>query len=222
VADPQLVIFDLDGTLVDSFADIERSIVCALTAIDVEPTPALLTLCRKGVSLEYSFGVATGCEPSEPASRARLRTFVDTYRDNYFADEFASTAYASVPATLAWLRDTHSHIRLAVATTKRTDMARVVVDRCGLSGLFDLVQGSDGLPKKPDPALLRVVAGELDVPMQAAMMLGDTDKDVLAAKAAGCTAVAVSYGGWTRDEMLTLDPDHLLDDLAELRALIAA
>lgn len=214
----RLVICDLDGTLVDSFADIERSIIRALEAVDIEPSPELLSLCRKGVSLEYYFGVATGAAPADEP--ARLQVFVDTYRDNYFTDEFASAAYPSVPHTLTWLRERHPDIRLAVATTKRTDMAEVVVERCGLTGLFDLVQGSDGLPKKPDPTLLRVVADKLDAPLATAMMLGDTDKDVLAAKAAGCTAVAVSYGGWTREEMMGLDPDHLLDDFAELRSLL--
>ncbi len=218
---PDLVICDLDGTLVDSFADIRRSIIIALEAIGVTPTDDLLELCRKGVSLELFYTAATGLDAAEPEQRKRVATFVDGYRNSYFSDDFASRAYDAVPDTLAWLRAEHPHIKLAVATTKRTDMARVVVDRCGLAGMFDLVQGSDDLPKKPDPTLLRVVATKLDTAVERAMMLGDTDKDVLAAKAAPCVAVAVSYGGWTRDEMQTLAPDHLIDDFAELRDLLS-
>jgi len=218
VGRPHLVICDLDGTLVDSFGDIRRSIITALAAIDVTPTDELLDWVRKGISLELYFEKATGnARSSEPD---RLKTFVDTYRDSYFTADFASEAYESVPDTLAFVRKQYPQLRVAVATTKRTDMARVVVDRCGLDEFFDLVQGSDNIRKKPNPDLLQLVAEKLDVPVTGAMMLGDTDKDVLAAKAAGCVSVAVTYGGWTRAEMLTLDPDHLVDDFSELRQLL--
>jgi len=111
-------------------------------------------------------------------------------------------------------------VRLAVATTKRTDMARAVTDRVGLTSLVDLVQGSDGLPKKPDPALLALVAERTGCALANSLMVGDTDGDVLAARAAGCASVAVTYGGWSRAELAPLAPDHLIDSFAELRELV--
>ena len=215
----ELLIADLDGTLVDSFADIRRAIIVALDAIDVEPTEQLLGLCRRGVSLELWYEHAKG-RPTTDAELADVERFVQAYRDYYLAHQDHTTAYDGVADTLFGLRASRPDLRLAIATTKRTDMAREVANRCGILGAFDFVRGSDDLPQKPHPALLHAVAAHLSIPIDRAVMVGDTDKDVLAAKRAGCRSIAVSYGGWTRDELAALDPDHVIDSFAELIDLL--
>jgi len=215
-----LLLLDLDGTLVDSFADIRAGIEHALQRIDVDPTEALLALSRRGVALEVFYQRATGRDPSADDEQGRLQRFVDAYRSYYVAHQENTRPFAGVRETLEWLRAERPALRLAVATTKRTDMARAVTDQAGLTPLFDLVQGSDGLPKKPDPALLAMIAERTGVGLERTVMVGDTDGDILAARAAGCRSVAVTYGGWTRLELGRLGPDHLIDRFSELRTLL--
>jgi phosphoglycolate phosphatase len=216
---PALLLLDLDGTLVDSFADIRRGIVHAFAALGVAAEPAWLELCRRGVALEVFYRHAFG-EPRTAAERERRGRFVAAYRDYYLEHQENTRPYDGVADTLAWLRGSRAGLRVAVATAKRSNMAEAVVARCGLAHLVDLVQGSEGLAKKPDPAVLARAAARLDRPLAGAVMVGDTDGDVLAARAAGCRAVAVTYGGWSRDELHPLAPDHLIDRFEELRELV--
>ncbi len=211
---------DLDGTLVDSFADIRAGIAHALECIGVPATDDLLALSRRGVALEVFYQRATGKPASAAAEQARLERFVDAYRSHYVAHQEKTKPFEGVVETLEWLRTQRPTLRLAVATTKRTDMAQAVTDQMGLSPLFDLVQGSDGLPKKPNPALLALIAERTAIGLERAAMVGDTDGDVLAARAAGCRSIAVTYGGWTRAELEPLRPDHFIDRFRELRSLL--
>ncbi len=211
-----LFICDLDGTLVDSFADIRGAMADALVCIGVEPTEELLGLCRRGIGLEVFYLRATERSPAgEDFDR-----FVNEYRRSYFENQGQSRAYDGVVDTLAELKRRHPDLTCAVATTKRTDMAVRVVQECGLAEYFDVVRGSDGLPHKPDPAILEDIAETSDCDLAGAIMVGDTDRDVLAAKAAGATAVAVTYGGWTRSELETVEPDHLIDRFGDVLELV--
>jgi phosphoglycolate phosphatase len=218
----RLLIVDLDGTLVDSFADIRHGIVDALGAIDVTPTDDLMELCRLGVGLEVFYERAVGRNAYADTERSRLDTFVDTYRKAYAASPHETLPYDGVGETLAELRQRHPELAIAVATAKRTDMARAVVEGCGLSPYVDAVAGSDGLPHKPNPAVLRRAAEAVGRETGGAVMIGDTDRDVGAARAAGCVACAVTYGGWTRDELAALEPDHLLERFSDLLDVLSA
>ncbi len=220
MTDPRLLLLDLDGTLVDSFADIHRGIVAAFAAIGVVAEPAWLALCRRGVALEVFYRRAFGRDPDSAGERARCDRFVEAYRAYYLEHQENTRPFQGVAETLAWLRAHRPEVRIAVATAKRSNMARSVVEQCGLEAWIDLVQGSEGLAKKPDPAVLRRAADGLGLPLETAVMVGDTDGDILAAQAAGCRAVGVTYGGWSRDELASLRPDHLIDRFAELRDLL--
>ncbi len=216
----KLLILDLDGTLVDSFADIRHGIDIALRAIGVEPTAELMDMCRLGVGLEVFYGRALARDPYAAEESEQLDFFVDAYRAAYADSPHEARAYEGVADTLAAVRRERPDLAIAVATAKRTDMARAVVDGVGLTPLLDAVVGSEGLPHKPDPAVLRRAADRVGRPLEGAVMVGDTDRDVGAARAAGCVACAVTYGGWTRAELAELDPDHLLDRFSDLLAVL--
>jgi phosphoglycolate phosphatase len=213
---PPLLICDLDGTLIDSFADIRGGIRTALRHIGVEPTDELLSFVRRGIGLELFFVRATGATPRAPNQLDRFKSFVDTYRRSYFEDHNDSKPFDGVIRTLETLRAGHPETVIAVATAKRTDMAQRVINEHGLAELVDIVRGSDGLEHKPNPATLLDVAKTAGIDVTRAAMIGDTDRDVLAAKNARCTSIAATYGGWTRDEMAELDPDHLVDAFEDL------
>ena len=217
---PGLLLLDLDGTLVDSFADIRLGIAHAFAAIGLAAEPAWLELSRRGVALEVFYRQAFGRDPETAADRARLDRFVTAYRDFYLDHQDNTRPYDGVVDTLAWLRRHRPALRIAVATAKRSPMAEAVVTRCGLGHLVDLVQGSEGMARKPDPAVLERAAARLGQPLATAVMVGDTDGDILAARSAGCRAVAVTYGGFRRVELDPLRPDHIIDHFGELRDLV--
>jgi phosphoglycolate phosphatase len=213
-----LVLFDLDGTLVDSFADICAGIRAACGGIEIEATPALLHLATRGLPLEDFFLEATGAPPEGP----RFDLFVDGYRGHYLARCTETTVpFPGVVELLRALRALPHPPAIAVATTKRTATAEKVLEGTGLRGFVDVVRGSDGLTPKPDPAVLRAAAGDAGVSIERAVMIGDTDRDVCAARAAGCTSIGVTYGGFSREEMLRLAPDFVVDAPTELLALLS-
>jgi phosphoglycolate phosphatase len=207
-----VLIFDLDGTLVDSFADIRAGLSEALTAIGLGPGGEILALCRRGVGLEWVYERATGRDPVGD----EFDRFVAAYRGAY---QPRGAPFPGVRDTLEELRRRLPGTCFAVATAKRTDIARRVVEATGLAACFDVIRGSEGLPHKPDPAVLHEIAARAGKPITGAVVVGDTDRDILAARAAGCAAIAVTYGGWSRAEMLEVGPDHLIDRFEELLEL---
>jgi len=215
-----LLIIDLDGTLVDSFGDIERSLRSALGLLGVAATDEIVALAGRGTPLEGYYRAAFSADPLADDQAERFARFVAAYRDEYNRIQGPARVYPGVAETLATLRRDRPDLRLAVGTSKRSDVARVVIERARLGGYFDLVQGSDDLPKKPDPALLLLIARTLDLPLDRVAMIGDTQADVGAAKAAGCLAVAVTYGGQPRHELEALEPDHLIDRFSQLLDLV--
>lgn len=216
----KLLILDLDGTLVDSFADIRYGIDIALRAIAVEPTDELMAMCRLGVGLEVFYQEALGRDPYAAEEAEQLDFFVNAYRTAYADSPHETKAYDGVAATLAAVRRARPDVAIAVATAKRTDMAQAVVDEVGLTPLLDAVVGSEGLPHKPDPAVLQRAAARVGRPVEGAIMVGDTDRDIGAARASGCVACAVTYGGWTRAELAELEPDHLFDQFSDLLGVL--
>lgn len=216
-----LILLDLDGTLVDSFADIAAGVRAACAHIGVSAADDLLALVRRGAPLEEIYELAVG---AAVAGDPRFTAFAGAYRAHYFEGQgclSSTVVFPGVRETLAALRAlAPSPPVLAVATTKRTETARRVLDGVGLLPLFDEVVGADGLAPKPDPATLVEAARRVGVDVRRAIMVGDTDRDVLAARRAGCAAAAVTYGGLAREELAACAPDHLLDRFEELLAVV--
>jgi len=217
---PELLIVDLDGTLVDTFEDIQQGMAVALDAIGVPATAELLALSRRGVSLEVYYQHALARDATDLAERERFTAFVNAYVAYYETHPHSARVYDGVADTLSEIKRRRPDLRMAVGTNKRTDLAQDVLARAGLARFFDLVQGSETVAKKPDPAMLLLIARRLEADVGRALMAGDSGADVLAAQRAGCTAVAVTYGGWPRHELEALRPDRLIDRFSELLGLV--
>lgn len=216
-----LILFDLDGTLVDSLSDIRDAARVACETFGLEASPELLALATRGAPLEDFYLLAFGAAHDAKDQNERFARFVDAYRDYYLPRCLTRTvAYPGVKDTLGKLRGLTHKPAIGVATTKRTDTARKVLGGTGLADLVDFVSGSDGLPHKPNPAVLAKVAHDAGVELCRAVMVGDTDRDILAARAARCTSVGVTYGGFSADEIAALGPDHIIDSLPELLAIV--
>jgi len=218
-----LVIFDLDGTLVDSFEDIRAGLKEACAAIGLAAEAPMLALASRGAPLEEFYRLASGADPHAEGERARFQQFREAYRHHYLPSCTLTTVpFPGVVAVLEALRARRPRPRLAVATTKRTETAERVLAGTGLRALFDAVAGSDDLPHKPDPAVLRRAAAlaGADLDAGAAVMVGDTDRDVGAAHAAGIRSIAVTWGGFSEAELRMLGPSAIASTPEELLALL--
>jgi HAD superfamily hydrolase (TIGR01509 family) len=214
-----LVIFDLDGTLVDSFEDMRAALAAAFAAADIAADESMLGLARRGMPLEDIYEATSGRTPRGDG----FDTFVRVYRETYLPSCTATTRpFPGVVDMLAALRAVPWRPKLGLATTKRTETAVRVLAGTGLSAFFDVVSGSDGIAHKPDPAVLNKVAAEAGVAVERAVMVGDTDRDVGAAHAARAKCIAVTWGGFPRAELERLRPDWLADRPEDVVRVITA
>ncbi len=219
----QLLLLDLDGTLVDSFTDIEASVAAALRAIGLGDGEGLMPLVRRGAPLEEFYAHASGRDATHAAEAERLAAFARAYREHYLPRCLQTTrAFPGVADTLAAIRARADRPIIGIATAKRSETARRVLEGTGLLAYIDVVAGSEGIPSKPDPAVLHRAADEARVDIRAALMVGDTERDVRAARAAGCAAAAGTYGGLGGAELRPPAPDYLLSEFASLLGVLAA
>lgn len=207
MARPRAIVFDLDGTLVDSLPDIVGAFVDAFDDLGLAAPPESEVRRRIGLPLEVMYADLAPAEHVE-ALAARYRTLYPT--------RFTRQArlMPDVREVLAELR-AHGFL-LAVATTKRTEMARRFVQALGLDGALDHVQGTDGFPHKPAPDVIRRALAAVGA--DGAWMVGDTVHDVEAGRAAGLATYAVTWGTHDATTLLEARPDRLED---ELRTLVA-
>lgn len=225
-----LVVFDLDGTLVDSKDDIQESLRRALRAVpagresDAADEEALQQRYH-GVSLERFFASA---RPG--GGKEALAAFTAAYREHYYTHLLDRTRpFPGVVEGLERLlaRRAAGTLRLAVATTKMTATARRVTDGLGLGRFLDLVAGSDGLPCKPDPAVLFAVFRHFrdwgydeKEPRDRGLMVGDTDHDIHAGRSAGLRTCVVGWSGVSLERLREARPDHHAETFADVVDLI--
>jgi phosphoglycolate phosphatase len=210
------VVFDLDGTLLDSAADIHASISHALAA-DGHAAPQLDELRgwigRPLVELFAQFA---------PGGDATTLTTV--YRRHVVSGGHRRTR--PFPGTLELLDELRdAGWTLAVATTKTTVSARAALTQLGLQERFDHVQGTDGFPCKPAPDVVEhalIGLGLHDVDRAMCWMVGDTVHDIAAGRAAGLSTAAVTSGAHSRELLLGCGADLVIDDLKALAGHLRA
>ncbi|HXU74365.1 MAG TPA: HAD-IA family hydrolase [Polyangia bacterium] len=222
----ELVCFDLDGTLVDSTRDIRAALVHALAAVppaDVRLDEHALGCAGLGLPLDEFYALARPA-PHPAADDAGRQRFIDAYRSYYHAHLLDQTApFPGVAATLELVKPLRAAgMRTAVATTKKTLTAERVLGGLGLAHHFDLILGTEApMPHKPAPDLLLACARRLERDPARGLMIGDTERDVLAGRAAGMRTCGVSYGVLGAEGLTPHAPDFLIDRFADLWPLLA-
>ena len=203
------VVFDLDGTLVDSLADIKASFRWVLRQAGYpEPDDAAMSRLIGRPLAEMFREAAPGADEA-----ALVAAFRDYY-PRHLADH--SRPYPGVPELLAALgRAGYARV---VATTKKTPVAHKLIEAVGLANLIDHVQGTDGLPPKPAPDV--VLAALAAVDGKGLWMVGDTMHDVGAGRAAGLATYAVTWGNHDAATLARANPDRLEPDLNALANLL--
>jgi phosphoglycolate phosphatase len=211
------VLFDLDGTLVDSLADIADALDAVLRELG-HPTHSLEAY-RRFVG-EGARELVRRALPSGAASQ--LDDALARYKARYRAQLVEKTRpYEGIPELVAALRA--RGVPLAVVTNKPHDAAIEVIERLFSPGTFERVLGQqDGVPHKPDPTGPRAILRALDVRPSDALFVGDSDTDMRTARNAGMRAVGVTWGFRARAELEASGAEHLVDHPREIVTLLRA
>lgn len=217
---PQAIIFDLDGTLVDTAPDIAAVLNRLLDELGLERLPG------EAVRLMIGGGLGKLLDRALAAQNASLSASARGHAAARLVELYAvepvklSRAYPGAAEMLAELRA--ADIACGICTNKPAAISRGVLGGLGLIDAFACLQCGDGeLPKKPDPAGLLQVARRLGAEPSAAVMVGDSAVDVQAARAAGFAAVILVSHGYTATPASRLGADKVIDSLAELLPALA-
>ncbi|WP_029059623.1 phosphoglycolate phosphatase [Stappia stellulata] len=211
---PRAMLFDLDGTLVDSVPDIADAINTVLVA---EGFPALeIADVRKMIGngiqklVERAFAAS-----GKPLAGDELARMTDRMMEVYAKGlTVATVLMPGAAAAAAWLHQ-RGH-RLAVVTNKPEAFSREIVEHFGLDKMFTVVVGGDTCAtRKPDPQMLFHACRELGVAPEDAILVGDSPADVNAALAGGFPSIAVR-GGYTNIAVEELGADCVIDSLDDL------
>ncbi len=203
---PDLVVFDLDGTLIDSLHDIHRCVQMALRDCGLPDVPLERIATFHGAPLHEFHGALA---PPSP-----LDEFISVYRalqDRHGLD--TTRPYGGVSEMLAALEG----IPLAVASTKPTPRVVEHATRMGLAGYFDHLQGTDQPPYKPHPAvLLEVLEHFPDADPARCWMVGDLPSDLAAGRAAGMRTLGVTFSGIPGTDLRAGGAQFVVDAPAEV------
>lgn len=215
---PRLVMFDLDGTLMDSVPDLAAAVDKMLMLLGREPAGiervrdwvgnGSRVLVRRALAgkLEHE-GV------SDELADEALALFMQAYSGGHEL----TAVYPGVRECLDWLRE--REVKLAIITNKPAQFIEPLLEEKGLAGYFQWLVGGDTLPQqKPDPAALFWVMDNAGVAPGESLFVGDSRNDVRAAKAATVPCVALTYGYNHGEPIADEHPALVLDDLRELVA----
>ncbi|MGC1387444.1 MAG: phosphoglycolate phosphatase [Steroidobacteraceae bacterium] len=216
------VLFDLDGTLLDTVDDIALALNRALgeKQFDTLTTAQVRNLIGRGVPTLITRAIARLGVPVDPAARASLlERFYFHYGRLHMLDECNASVYPGVTDGLGALH--RLGLRLAVVTNKQKHFAVDLLNRLGLSDWIDVVVGGDSCERrKPDPQPLQFACATLRVEPSEALMVGDSVNDVLAARAARLPVVCVPYGYNEGSDPRELPCDAFIETVADLPALL--
>ena len=219
MTDLRLVIFDVDGTLIDSQAHILAAMNAAFAAHDLPAPPRADALSIVGLSL--------------PVAMARLVPDLAHHHDSLVAaykDSFATLRLSPEGAALSPLFPGaraaldhlagQDHTLLAIATGKSRRGLDHILDLHGFRGLFQSVQVADDHPSKPHPSMIHACLRDTGVDPRRAVILGDTTYDIEMGRAAGIRAIGVTWGYHPVQALTGAGADALIDDFAALPAVL--
>lgn len=204
----RLLVFDWDGTIIDSASAIAECI--RLAAADVGlPVPTKEQASHViGLGLQDALRHAVPSLPTE-----RIPEFVQRYRDHFRASEDTMDLFKGMRELLALLQKERI---LGIATGKSRRGLDRALDATGLRPFFRASRCADETHPKPHPAMLLELMGELDVPAEGMLMIGDTSHDLLMARAAGVDALAVTYGAHAEEGLRSCQPRACVASVVEL------
>jgi phosphoglycolate phosphatase len=210
------VIVDLDGTRVDTLGDFEAALNRMLAELDLPPVSRALVERTVGKGSEHLIRSVLEHQLALPQVNALMEPAWRIYQRHYLEINGAfSDVYPGVLAALQQWQG--SGLQLACLTNKPLDFARPLLKAKGLDVFFAQVFGGDSFErKKPDPLPLHKTCEALGTLAAQTLMVGDSENDGLAARAAGCPVVLVSYGYNHGRPIREVDADGYVDSLDQL------
>lgn len=194
MADRRLVIFDVDGTLVDSRAHLWATFSAMFEGIGAPLPPQEAVISLTGLSLETIIPILLPEADAKTRTKA-LALYRSAYREGRLrlGDAVTSPFFPGAREALERLR-TDASIALAIATGKSRRGIDGLIEAHGLEGVFESIQTADDHPSKPDPSMIRTALTETGVAPARAAMVGDTSFDMEMARAASVRGVGVAWG----------------------------
>ncbi|MBL8216721.1 MAG: HAD-IA family hydrolase [Bryobacterales bacterium] len=206
-----LLIFDLDGTLIDSQLDLANSVNAARAQMGFPPLAIELIQSYVGNGAPVLIRRAMGPDASEALVAETLERFLVHYRAHMLDH---THLYPGVRETLDQLRDAGK--AMAILTNKPIINTVGIIEGLGLSGHFFRLYGGNSFDqKKPDPIGITTLMAERNTTPDRTVMIGDSGVDIRTARNAGVTACGVTYG-FHPDSLKSDPPDWLLDDMRQL------
>lgn len=209
------IIFDLDGTLVNASPDIAAAANFVLRQIGWPELPVETIAGYIGGGAEVLWRKILG-DQAEALLPSVLPPFLERY-----------TTYACVdshlyPGAMELLTELQKmNVRMGIATQKVEKITMDILDQLGIAGFFKVVVGPESVKRrKPDPESVLLILEKLQAEPSRALMIGDAPADILAGKAAGVRTCAVTFGYGRVDELLAVEPDHVIDRLMDVLTLL--
>ena len=217
-----LLIFDLDGTLIDSVPDLANAVNATLADLgrDTFREDTIRHWVGNGASVLMARALSGNTQidaalPAELTQQA-LALFFNHYPTHACQQ---TRAYEGVTKGLTQIKAAYT---LAIVTNKPAEFVPDILTNLGWQGLFRKVLGGDSLPtKKPDPAPLLHVCQQLGFSTAQSYMIGDSKNDILAGKNAGIDTLAVSYGYNYGEDIRQSEPTHTFDDFGALTEFLS-
>jgi len=207
-----LIIFDLDGTLVDTCHDLANSVNFALNALDLPPLELQEVISHVGDGLKKLM------DRSLPKDRlGEMNEAIDIFRSHYREHllDF-SVFYPKVENVLNYFRGK----KMAVVSNKPEEFTRLILKGLRRADLFEIILGGDSLPvMKPDPEPILHILKQLSVSPEKTAIVGDGTTDIEAGKAANVWTCAVTYGLKKKEVLLKMKPDFMIEDIVELKKI---
>lgn len=206
-----LIIFDLDGTLVNTLEDIADAVNYTLGQLGRKP------IALDAVRQYVGDGVETLMVRSLGGQTARIEEAVAVYKDHHRRNLVVrSSLYPGVRETLEHFKT----LPLAVVSNKTMEFVSPLINHLGIGQFFKRIIGADsGLPLKPAPDAFQVIMSEFKAPKERTVVVGDGTTDVRAGKAAGIITCSVTYGFRSEEELRKSVPDYIIHTMSELKNL---
>ncbi|MBF0263192.1 MAG: HAD-IA family hydrolase [Magnetococcales bacterium] len=213
-----LVIFDCDGTLVDSLDGIVRSANLALAEAGGGPHLSMASIAAVvGLSLHEAMGVLMP-EASEACRDQAVAAYKSHYQRLADGGELTTPLFPGVRATLDQLR--RHGVTLAVATGKSLRGLERTLREQRLEGIFAVLMTADQAPSKPHPSMIEQILAATGHAPERCLMVGDTVYDLDMGRNAGVRTAAVTFGCHGREELAGSRPDHWLERMPDLLPVV--
>jgi len=207
----RLIIFDWDGTLMDSEAHIVASMHHAMDNMEIKRLPARKISNIIGLGMREALDALF---PDQAENDDFAHDFVAGYREHFFAKNAEQQFFEGALQVLEAMRE--RDMLLAVATGKSQRGLDLALEQHGLGNYFDATRCADTTASKPDPLMLREILQTLSIPAEQAVMVGDTEYDLSMAANAGTHAIAANYGVHESSRLLRYKLLGSLDAITEL------